>query len=331
MIQCIGRMVAAIVVLAVSQPALGQEDPAGTRKQDKSARQSPLINVATLQQMLGQKNVRLIELGKREEYNGGHIPNAVFLHWLEDITDQQIKERYNLIKPEVMQQLLRRCGVKNDDYIVLYDSLASRLATRFYWSLKVYGHRRILILNGGKQAWLAGKNTLTNVVPSVAPSQYRVAKINKQLSADMKFIGQHIGDKDVTFVDGRPPAQFSGEEPGRVFHTGTPHKQRGHVPGAAHVFWKDNFNPDGTFKSVKQLRALYKEHGVVAGGAKTTVTYCNEGLHAAPPWFVLHELLGFKDVRVYDDSMSEWANSKQPMETGPSRQKKPDDTPAKEK
>ena len=108
-----------------------------------------------------------------------------------------------------------------------------------------------------------------------------------------------------------PPEQFTGEQIGRVFHTGKAHAKRGHVPGAVNVYWKDNFNEDGTFKSIESLRRLYRERGVKSG--TTVVTYCNEGLHAAPPWFVLKELLGFDDVRVYDDSMSEWANEAKPM------------------
>ena len=136
------------------------------------------------------------------------------------------------------------------------------------------------------------------------------------LSADRTFIRQHLNDENVKLIDGRPPQQYTGEQPGRVFHTGKAHKHRGHIPGATNVFWVDNFNPDGTFKSARQLKALYAQRGIKP--EKTAVAYCNEGLHAAPPWFVLSEILGFEDVRVYDDSMAEWGNSDDPTQLGPS-------------
>jgi thiosulfate/3-mercaptopyruvate sulfurtransferase len=139
--------------------------------------------------------------------------------------------------------------------------------------------------------------------------------LHNRISNAIHFHGKqkHLHDTNVKLIDGRPADQFSGEQPGTVFHTGKEHKHRGHIPGAVNVFWKDNFNPDGTFKSKQELKKLYANAGVAAD--QCVVTYCNEGLHAAPPWFVLTEILGYDDVRVYDDSMSEWGNSDQPTET----------------
>jgi thiosulfate/3-mercaptopyruvate sulfurtransferase len=301
-------------------PQSGSKQKTERNRKDASVR--PLVHAKTLAKMVGQKHVRVIDVGpERKEYDAGHLPGAVFVHWIRDITDQKNTERYNLVESKTMEQLLRRLGIKNEDHIVLYDNLTSRLATRMFWSLKVYGHKRVSILDGGRKAWTAAGLKFSKDVSQVEPSQYRIAKPNKGLSVNLRFIEQHLKDKDVALVDGRPPAQYSGEEPGRVFHTGTAHKNRGHIPGALHIFWKDNFKPDGTFKSAKELKALYEKRGLTRNSKKTSVTYCNEGLHAAPAWFVLRELLGHKDVRVYDDSMSEWANSDQPMESGPSKAK----------
>ena len=57
---------------------------------------------------------------------------------------------------------------------------------------------------------------------------------------------------------------------------------------------------------------MYTKAGVYP--PHTVVTYCNEGLHAAAPWFVAKELLNQENVMLYDDSMSEWANSDQPTD-----------------
>ena len=297
---------------------------ANAQDRDREDADGPLISAAKLQRMLDTAApLKIIDISQdREEYDKGHIPGAMFVHWVDDIIQQSNSERYNLVERDGMQALLRRLGITRNDHIVLYDKLSSRLATRLYWSLKVYDHPHVHVLDGGLQAWLNNSGVLatdspSTESPSIEPSNYVISKVNQQMSVDMAFIADHLRDPNVALIDGRPPKQYSGEELGRVFHTGTPHKLKGHIPGAVNVFWKDNFNEDGTFKSADELRTLYKHAGIEAGKPKTVVTYCNEGLHAAPPWFVLRELLGVKDVRVYDDSMSEWANSDQPVDRSP--------------
>jgi thiosulfate/3-mercaptopyruvate sulfurtransferase len=247
----------------------------------------------------------------KDDFDSGHIPGAIYVNWIDDITDPSKPERYNIINKRRMEALLSRLGVANNSCIVIYDDLASRLSSRMFWSLRYYGHEDVHILDGGKAAW-ASMNELTAKSTKVARTNYSIENVNDNYVSSMKFIADHLRSPAVKLVDGRPPAQFSGEDVGRVYHTGTAHKKRGHIPGAVNVFWKENFNSDGTFKSRQELAELYAS--VV--DAKTVVTYCNEGLHATPPWFVLVELLGRSDVRVYDDSMSEWANSAERTETG---------------
>ena len=287
---------------------------------------SPLIDAATLNSMLaGQASIQLIDVGTDEkQYAQGHIPNAQFVHWIDDIIDVKNSERYNLAGLAQMQHLLQRLGISNDDHIVLYDNLSSRLATRLYWSLKVYNHRKVSVLDGGLPQWIDQGGALSKKSRSRVVSDYQIEKTNEAMSVDMAFVEKNLRDPKVMLIDGRPAEQYSGKEPGKVFHTGKAHELRGHIPGAVHVFWKDNFNADGTFKSPAELEALYKKVGIDPDGSNTIVTYCNEGLHAAPPWFVLRELLGAKDVRVYDDSMSEWANSDRPIEQSSSVQQERD-------
>ena len=87
------------------------------------------------------------------------------------------------------------------------------------------------------------------------------------------------------------------------------------------MVWASNFNEDGTFKSSEELKAIYQDVGVLPD--QCVITYCNEGLHAAPPWFVLTQLLDFKDVRLYDSSMAEWAKSEYPLEKSADEKTKP--------
>jgi len=137
-------------------------------------------------------------------------------------------------------------------------------------------------------------------------SDYTIQPAHEEHRVHAAEVRRRLADRKTTLIDGRPTLQYTGEEPGRVYHTGKAHDNNGHIPGAINIMWKDNFNADGTFKSVDELRSMYAAHNV--SHDRKIITYCNEGLHATPPWFVLTELLGHDHVQVYDESMAEWAN-----------------------
>ena len=274
-----------------------------------------LISAEELKRVLDsdQANVRLLECSTAlDKYQKGHIPGAIYVHWLDDMISAQNQDLYSNPIPKQLAASMSRKGIGNQDRIIIYDRIASRLATRLYWTLKVYGHKQVQILDGGFQAWQA-KYELSDKNVDYPPSEFHVATPREELLAEIDFVKTHLSDANTRFVDGRPDAQYTGEKPGKVYHTGKLHAKKGHIPAAVNVFWKDNFNPDGTFKSIPELKELYANADVRPD--QCVVTYCNEGLHAAPPWFVLTQLLDYKDVRLYDNSMAEWANGDNPVET----------------
>jgi len=266
-----------------------------------------LVDSAWLASQLRQPDVRLLEIGRRREYDQGHLPRALFVDWIVDITDASYRHRYNILTRQQMETLLSRLGVHKNTTLVLYDKLESRLATRLFWSLRYYGHGRIKVLDGGAKAWVASGQPLVTEVPTFSRTLYRIERDHPVLKVDRRFIGMHLSQPGFVLVDGRPTAQYTGELPGKVYHTGKEHARRGHLPQAINIPWQENLTKTGKFKSVAELKKLYDRAGVTE--KSTVVTYCNEGLHAAHPWFVLTELLGYRQVRLYDDSLAEWANT----------------------
>ncbi len=270
-----------------------------------------IISAQELSKVLGNKDLVILDMGPELEiYEEGHIPGAVYIDWVDDITDAANRDRYLIADRPTFQKLLRRHGLTKDSRVVIYDDMDCRVAMRMYWSLKYYGLSNLQILDGGRDAWVSIDGQMSTETPTSKPSQIDLDKPNEKLTADLDFIADRLQNPKVVLIDGRPADQYNGSAPGKVFHTGAIHEKRCHIPGAINVFWKDNFNEDGTFKSKAELEELYSD----VTGSQWIVTYCNEGLHAVPPWFVLSELLGRGNVRVYDNSLSEWANSSQPVE-----------------
>ena len=312
LLMLLSSLAIAFLVLPENQAVEAQTNSNAAQFEGVRSVDSPLISADELHAIIADPDVRVLEIGSsRKAFDDGHLPAAQYVDWLTDITDPEKPDRYNIADSATIEKLLSRLGVQNNTRIILYDRLASRLSTRMYWTLKTYGHERIQILNGGFNVWVKNYKVTKDFL-KVNETVYKIQTQNKKIATGLDFIQQHLNNPKLKLVDGRPVKQFTGEEPGRVFHTGKEHKKRGHIPGAESVFWQENFDADGKFKSKKELQAIYAARGI--NPSQCVVTYCNEGLHAAPPWFVLREILGYEDVRLYDDSMSEWGNSDQATE-----------------
>lgn len=294
-----------------------QELPEQKQETATQSSLSPLITAAELKALIdsGEPSLRVLEPAvKIDDFLRGHVPKAQYLHWVTDMTDPDNREQYNNLSSAQFAKLMNGLKLNNQNRIVIYDRLSSRLSTRLYWTLKYFGHGKVQILDGGHQAWIAQYRESDQIEHNtVENSKYKVREANSEILAQMAFVEKHLNDPKTKFVDGRPVDQFRGDVEGQIFHTKKAHPRNGHIPKAINVFWKDNFDKDGKFKSQAQLRELYQNAGIQPD--QCVVTYCNEGLHAAPPWFVLTQLLGYKNVKLYDSSMAEWARSKNPMAT----------------
>lgn len=81
----------------------------------------------------------------------------------------------------------------------------------------------------------------------------------------------------------------------------------GHVPGAVNFNWVNGMTSNGRFKSKNELEAeLVGSLGL--DKKKPVITYCQRGIRAAHAAFVLQEVVGFEDVKVYEDSMLQYLN-----------------------
>lgn len=244
-------------------------------------------------------DVHILELGRTSyEFAQSHIPGAKFVDWMTEISDQSKPDMYHVPPVEDFEDLMERLGVTRDSTIILYDAVDNRASARMFWTLKYFNHESVKILDGGLDAWKRSGQEMTDEFIEVVQSDYEVETIRGSILVDMQYILSNLSDRGHKVVDGRPFDQYTGEAEGQVFDA-----ELAHIYGAKSVPWADNLNDDGTFKSSEELLDIYHAHKIFR--TKTVVTYCNEGMHAAMPWFVLSEILGYPDVRLYDSSMAE--------------------------
>ncbi len=291
-----------LVLVALAALTVGQM-PAAVRAQSQP---SVLVTPAWLEANLTTPGIRIIDLGKtRAEFEAGHIPYAQFLDRRTELVETENRGLSNVATQDALEAVLSRLGVDADSTIVLYDSHSNRFAARIFWVLRYYGHREIRILDGGQPAWQSAGGGLTAEAEPVAPTAYRVERVEASYRADQAYVQAAIRQPGFEIVDARAPQFYSGEAAGS--RSSVPNAKSGHIPGAQHFFWADHVNEDGTFRSVVELKARYEALGITPDD--TVISYCHIGIQASTPWFVLTQLLGYPDVRLYDSSMAEWANA----------------------
>ncbi|HEY8867909.1 MAG TPA: sulfurtransferase [Candidatus Limnocylindrales bacterium] len=254
---------------------------------------------------LNDSSVRFVEVDvDTTAYEQGHLPGAVGWNWTSQLNDNI---RRDIVGRGEFSHLLSRSGIGRDTHVVLYGDNNNWFAAFAYWQLKLYGWQRASIFNGGRKSWLDHGYSITTDVPSYQETGIELSEPSWALRAFRDDILPRLGEagKTLALVDVRSPAEFNGEIIAPPGMTETA-QRAGHIPGAASIPWAQTVREDGTFKGRDELADLYEAKGVTPD--KDVIAYCRIGERSSHSWFVLHELLGYKRVRNYDGSWTEWGS-----------------------
>ena len=261
-----------------------------------------LVTTAWLAEHLRDPKLRVVEVDvDTSAYSQGHIPGAIAWSWTTQLADQV---RRDILSQADFEDLLADSGVSNDTTLVLYGDNNYWFAAWAFWQAKVYGHRDVRILDGGRKKWLAEGRDVTTDVPSYPRAHYKASAPDLSIRAFLPQVQEH-SRKRLLLVDVRSPQEFTGEI---LAPPGLPEtaQRGGHIPHARNIPWSKAANDDGTFKSHDELKALYAAEGI--DGTRPVIAYCRIGERSSHSWFVLKYLLGYQNVTNYDGSWTEWGN-----------------------
>lgn len=278
-----------------------------------------LIDTEGLKKIMKEPNVRIIDVRGNAKYILGHIPGA--------INPKDFRDSYSNNDPiegmfgtkAQVEKMFSDMGVTQDTHIVLYDESGDYDAARLYWQTKmIYGHKgKIQMLDGGLKKWKIDKGETEMSTPSITPTKYvaNEPKTEKPYYAKIDEVKAQVEKKDpnVVILDTRAKTEFTGEELKKGAF------DKGRIPGAVFLEYKNALNKDDdTFLPAAELKKIYEAKGVTPN--KRILGYCQSGVRSAHTWFVLTELLGYKDVANYDGSWIEWSiqtkDGKLPKESG---------------
>ncbi|MGY2128828.1 sulfurtransferase [Blastococcus sp. SYSU DS0617] len=266
------------------------------------SRNDVLVTVDWVQDHLGQPGIVFVEVDEdASAYDGGHIEGAVKLDWKQDLQDPL---RRDYLDKTAFEALLSSRGISNDDTVVLYGGNNNWFAAYAYWYFKIYGHRDVKLMDGGRKKWELDGRPLSKDAVQRPATQYVASEPDLSIRAFRDEVVAAIGSKNL--VDVRSPDEFSGKILAPAHLPQEQSQRAGHVPTAINIPWSKAANEDGTFKSDEQLAALYGEQGF--DDSKETIAYCRIGERSSHTWFVLSELLGKKNVKNYDGSWVEYGS-----------------------
>ncbi|HEV3230892.1 MAG TPA: sulfurtransferase [Candidatus Dormibacteraeota bacterium] len=251
---------------------------------------------------LGQ-GIRVVEVDEdTEAYAWGHIPGAIALNWRTEMQDQV---RRDLIDRAGFERLLGGKGITENDSVVLYGGNNNWFAAYAYWLFKLYGHRDVRLMDGGRKKWELEDRQLVGDATPISATTYTAHDPDHGIRAYRDEVIAGAGQ--VPMVDVRSSDEFIGRLAAPLHLPNEQGQRKGHIPGARNVPWSKAANEDGTFKSIEELGALYRgEAGL--DDATETITYCRIGERSSHTWFVLRELLGFQRVKNYDGSWTEYGS-----------------------
>lgn len=266
------------------------------------SRQQVLVDADWVEAHLNDPNVVIVEVDEdTSAYDKGHIRNAVKLDWKKDLQDPV---RRDFVDKAAFERLMSERGISNDHTVVLYGGNNNWFAAYAYWYFKLYGHRDVKLLDGGRKKWELESRELTQEVPARPRTTYVAKDPDTSIRAFRDEVVNAIGKLNI--IDVRSPDEFSGKLLAPAHLPQESAQRPGHVPTAKNVPWSKAANDDGTFKSDEELRKLYAEAGV--DFSKDTIAYCRIGERSAHTWFVLHELLDQPNVKNYDGSWTEYGS-----------------------
>ena len=241
----------------------------------------------------------------KAEFLQAHIPGACFLD-INQVADRSNPTPHMLPSAADFGRAMTDLGVNRDDRIVVYDNSPLRTAARGWFMLRHFGAPNVAVLNGGLQKWLDEGRPTEGGKPAPRKAIFDAIERPNEV-VTKRDVRNGLG---VPLVDARGRARFEGTE-----EDPRPGVAAGHIPGARNLPFSELYNPDGTFKSLEEIRRLFAAARV--DPEKPFVASCGSGVTANSLIFAA-KLLGNRDTRLYDGSWSEWgADPSMPKEKGP--------------
>ena len=254
-----------------------------------------VISAKELKILAKSGDVIIVSARQASDYSSKHIDGAINI------------DHKNLYKPEGVPSMLKSAdeiakifgekGISEKSKIVIYDTGSNKAAGRLYWIFKYLGASDVNILDGHLKGWGKVRGKVTKNATKITSTTFK-ATPNATILTDMPYVKAHKDDSNVVLLDVRSADEFAGTDTDKKI------KRYGHIPSAVNLEFKSVINEDGTIKSQEEITKIVTAAGITSD--KEIILYCASSVRAGIVYMALTDILGYKNVKVYDGAYYEW-------------------------
>lgn len=276
---------------------------------------TPMLEVEQAAELLAENNIQALDIRSAEDYAVGHIPKAISAPY--ELWRGPEHNPGQLLSAEAFEQLVQELGLSREQPVLVYatgeDETDFGAAARVYWTLKYLGFEQLSLLNGGYKYWQQSQSS--QLQAHQLPASSTRIELRPQLAIQTDELLEKIATAGAyQLLDARPATFYNGTLKAPTASVG------GTIAGANNLPFQQWFIEGETrVRPAEAIRQLVAQQQL--DQAPETLSFCNTGHWAATNWFVLSELAGLDNVRLYPASLGEWTQHANalPMDNTPSR------------
>lgn len=245
-----------------------------------------IIEAKALKEIYTNEGVVLIDARGDEAYAEAHVKGAICLDPSALTVDKPVVAT---VAPKAkVERVLGAAGIDNTSEIYIYDD-NSFSAARIWWTLKLYGHENVKVVNGGFDALSKAKFPGSKEAAELVKTEYVAKELDESFMVDFEAVKAITEDEatKVKLIDVRSIAEYN----------------LGNIPGSILYPHTNNLYTDGTYMSARDTKLFYQDKDINTNDE--IVLYCKSSFRAAQTFLVLSEA-GYTNVKIYDGAWLEW-------------------------
>ena len=269
--------------------------------------QGDLISAKEFKSLLkNTDNLTIIDASKPKLYKKSHLEGAINIPY--KILNQKDGEVSGLLlSTDELAAVFGSKGVSDQDYIVVYDEGSQKYASRVYLVLKHLGAPNVKILHKENNAWRDNRLKLTSKPTTLQAKEFTVHPLDDDFCVDISYIESNLDNDNFVIIDARSKKEFTATE-----DEGKKKYSKGHLPGAININYKDFYGENKSFKSKEAIADLLASKGITP--EKTYLFYCKTGVKASLAFVYFKNVLGYKNLKMYDGAYLEWEHKGKQLE-----------------
>ncbi|MGV8145895.1 MAG: sulfurtransferase [Alkaliphilus sp.] len=247
-----------------------------------------IVSAKSAIKLMDDNNVIVVDAQNLDAFRKQQVQGAVNISRSDVVISEPVSNM--LLGKEAFEQLMEANGISNESILIIYDDNGNMDAARLWWTLKVYGHENMKVVSGGIVALEdAGADIGSGNENITKTASYSANALDTSLIATTNDVLKQVNRprEDVKIIDTRSVDEYTS----------------GTIPGSIFVNYIGNNNEDGTFKSVQNIKLMYRDLDIRE--EDTIILYCKSSIRGAQTLLALYNA-GYTNVKLYDGAWLEW-------------------------